>query len=90
MASQSHYTSEESRRKTRRLIVYDDVVDVLKAHDADGVHDVRHNQVFLEEYDQVVVTVDNFGDGVAEQLIKDHGFKLAEESGHTVLYRNVY
>jgi len=90
MASQSHYTTEESHRKTRRLIVYDDVVDVLKAHDAGGVHDVRHNQVFLEEYDQVVVTVDNFGDGVAEALIRHHGFKLAQEGSDTLVYRNIY
>jgi len=89
MASQSHYTSEASRRKTRRLTVYDDVVDVLKAHDADGVHEVQHGITFAE-CDIVKVILDSFGDGVAEELIKDHGFKLAEESGDTVLYRKVY
>ena len=89
MASQSHSKSKALRRKTRRLTVYDDVIDVFKAHDADGVHEVTHGITFAE-CDIVKVYPDSFGDGVAEELIKDHGFELAEESGNTVLFRKVY
>jgi hypothetical protein len=89
MASQSHSTSRAARRKTRRLVVYDDVVGVLKDHDAQCTHEVRHGITFAE-CDIVKVILDGFGDGVAEALIKDHGFELAEESGNAVLWRKVY
>jgi len=86
MASQSHYTSEESRRKTRRLTVYDDVVGVLNEHDANGVHDVQHGITWID-YDIVKVILSGFGDGVAEALVKDHGFKFHEEGGDIILRR---
>jgi hypothetical protein len=89
MATQSHSTNKATRRKIRRLVVYDDVIEVLKDHDAERRHEVQHGITFAE-FDIVEVDLDGFGDGVAEALIRNHGFEFAKGSGSTLLYRKVY